>query len=135
MIIPADFIVPDNDEWDNEIHGMKLGKKVHHIRFQNQYKDFKEELREIGLVWGLWDRDVYMYEKTIRALKRYKDIYSIMMVSKTFIVPNDDSWSDELKGFALGHVVGHIRYDKKYQEYKDELDKIGFVWKMRNADL
>jgi len=132
MLIPADFIVPHDDEWDKEIHGMKLGKKVHHIRFQNQYKTFKADLKSIGLVW---DREVYIYEKTIRALKRYKDIHGDLMVSKTFIVPNDDdSWSDELKGFDLGRIVGHIRYDKKYEEYKDELDKIGFIWRIRNAD-
>ena len=77
----------------------------------------------------------YAYEKTIRALKRYKDIHGDLMVSKTFIVPNDDdSWSDELKGFDLGRIVGQIRYDKKYQEYKDELDKIGVIWRIRNAD-
>ena len=132
MLIPADFIVPHDDQWDKEIHGIKLGKKVHHIRFQNQYKTFKEDLKSIGLVW---DREVYIYEKTIRALKRYKEIFGDLMVSKTFIVPkDDDSWSDELKGFDLGRIVGHIRYDKKYQEYKDELDKIGFIWRIRNAD-
>lgn len=127
MLIPSKFIVPTTSEWPKEIHGLKLGNKVHHIRFQNQYKSFRNDLQSIGFVWN---SEIYSYEKTLRALKLYKKIYGDMNIKKTFIVPNDDKWPEELKGFDLGSIVGSIRYDGRYEEHKDELDKLGFVWRL-----
>jgi len=129
MLVPCNFIVPTNLYWPKEIHGLKLGNKVHHIRFQNQYKIFRNDLQSIGFVWN---SEIYIYEKTIRALKVYKKIYGDMNIKKTFIVPNDKLWPEELRGFDLGTIVASIRYDGRYEDHKDELDNLGFVWRLKN---
>lgn len=35
--IPEDFVIPSNDEWPNEIHGMRLGSAMKFAKENNKY--------------------------------------------------------------------------------------------------
>jgi hypothetical protein len=55
------------------------------------------------------------------ALLRYKEIYGHMVVMKSFIVPFDNSWPDNMWGIKLGSIALRIRNMNGYKEHRDEL--------------
>jgi hypothetical protein len=52
LVVPFHYVVPfDDPRFSQRIRGMKLGNVVHNIRNQNNYKDHREELVEMGFVF------------------------------------------------------------------------------------
>lgn len=62
LLVPQAFTVPSDDaQWDEELHGLKLGARVNAIRSQGALvaKDQKrmDKLNEMGFVWELHNND------------------------------------------------------------------------------
>mmetsp|Transcript_6220 Transcript_6220/g.15388 ORF Transcript_6220/g.15388 Transcript_6220/m.15388 type:complete len:1098 (+) Transcript_6220:302-3595(+) len=71
------------------------------------------------------------------ALQLYKAAYGDLKVPAKFVVPSDAPWPEPAWGMKLGQKVGFIRetglYVSKSQNRRQELEKLGFVWKLRAA--
>ena len=52
LLIKRDFLVPENDDrYPKEAHGLKLGHRVHNIRYRGDYPEHREQLEALGIVF------------------------------------------------------------------------------------
>jgi Helicase associated domain len=84
--------------------------------------DFKRRIN-----YGVWDT-------TRQALQVYKDLHGHLLVPQVFVIPTDDpKWPEQIRGLKLGEIVSGIRTKGYYQNYKDELQEMGFCFeRLRN---
>ena len=129
MGVPVRFIVPRNVIWPEKTWGMKLGYTVKDIRYDRIYRDRKEDLKKLGFDFRMAKRKI-SFDLILKALLKYKDIYSDLLVPQLFVVPNNDEWSTDTWGVSLGVIVARIR-SGYYAERKDDLARIGFVFSVR----
>jgi hypothetical protein len=126
LLVPRGFTVSIDDEWEDDLVGLKLGYIVNNIRYNNAYKQYRLELEEMG-----FDYDpqliLYGWDLVERALQAYKERVGHLCVPRKFAIPNNDaSWPKELWGMKLGNAVSHIRNDNHYEERRKELEAMGF---------
>lgn len=63
------------------------------------------------------------------ALLVYKNIYGHLSVPYHYAIPLDDErYSMEFRGKALGSIVNNIIYNRQYKEFEQELLSIGFTY-------
>jgi CRISPR/Cas system-associated protein Cas5 (RAMP superfamily) len=128
LLVPRGFIIPEEDEWEKILWGVKLGTAVGGIRNNNVYKQYRPDLEEMGFDY---DRQFiqmfYGWDLVKRALLAYKDRVGHMRVPSRFAIPKDDaSWEKELWGIKLGNSVQNIRNRNNYEERREELETMGF---------
>lgn len=69
------------------------------------------------------------YEATRELLVRYKQLRGNMKIHTTFRIPrNSESWPESSWGYRLGKVAYRIRYGRLFIFYRDDLEKIGFIF-------
>ena len=103
--------------------GIRLGRIVKSIR-TGKWKTSeteKEELNKLGFVWKI--ERALQFEKVTMLLKEYKEKYGDCLVPVSYVTES---------GIRLGLIVSSIRAgNRKTSEVeKEELNKLGFVWKV-----
>jgi hypothetical protein len=132
MLVPQIFVIPNDNNWPEEMWGCKLGRLVQNIRYGYAHKDQRDDLISIGFVFDD-TRKIHAdaaYDLTRRMLLRYKELYGNMLVPQKYVVPsNDDNWPDEeMWGYKLGRAVSRIRYGRQHAEKRGDLKSIGFTF-------
>ncbi len=137
--VPHTFVVPNNDpRWPFEMHGMKLGSVVDHLR---QLKGHLSQhqlhaLDALGFDWAFSRHD--NWEKNILALTTYEEIYGHMRVPRNFVVPtNDRMWPEGTHGMKLGNLVNRLRLKRNSlsQHQIDCLNFFGFEWTLKTKKV
>jgi hypothetical protein len=128
LLVPYGFIVPEGDEWEKELWGMKLGAAVQSIRNRNAYKQYRPELEAMGFDYdSQLIKTSYGWDLVRRALQAYKGKHGHMRVPYKFRFINyDPSWPNVLWGIKLGYMVNRIRNANLYKERREELEEMGF---------
>lgn len=131
--IPRDFIVPSETPWPESAWGMRLGYIVatinSHRMFYTEMQHDKPHLQALGYTWevlfGKWAKEF------VPALRYYKAQYGHCDVPSWYVVPSSDTlWPTDLRGYALGKHVVHVR--RKGRTHSDvadvvtDLDTLGF---------
>uniref|UniRef100_K3WZY4 Helicase-associated domain-containing protein n=1 Tax=Globisporangium ultimum (strain ATCC 200006 / CBS 805.95 / DAOM BR144) TaxID=431595 RepID=K3WZY4_GLOUD len=141
-----DVIVPhhlQHESWSKELHGMRLGVKVHKFVqavMKGTHKQSAKQLAqltELGFPWSDWRE--YVFENvTVPALETYLQKEGHLFVPQKFVCPHgDQTWPRPTWGFPLGTQVATLRKHKDTSLLADHhvevLGQMGFVWKVRDA--
>jgi hypothetical protein len=78
------------------------------------------------------------WEVAKSALKLYHEKHGHMDVPRSFVVPREGSWPEDLLDKQLGEDVSQIRSHNRYDardklERKQWLEEHGFRWKLRQS--
>jgi hypothetical protein len=134
-LVPVKLVVPIDEKWPVECHGMKLGAEA--ARYRAKYRrgsmHASDELvlSEIGFAF---DNNDWKWEHRVQsALVTYKEEHGDLNVTQEFMIPSSAPWTEETWGMKLGSIVNTIRAKGIYlsddkPERKKWLDEIGFVW-------
>ena len=83
-------------------------------------------------------REQKLYSLTTKALLKYRDTFGDVKVPRMFVVPDDDSWGDKIRGLKLGPNLYHIANNRVYAEYYPDLEELGIkieAWHKQNIDI
>ncbi len=115
--VPGNYICED---------GYKLGEKTRYLRTGafTYAEKHKAELNEIGFVW-----DARRYEKVeyLKRLKGYKEEYGDCIVPTNYICEDGYKLGEKTRSLRKGNTLAD-------EEYKAELNEIGFVWDVRKYE-
>lgn len=129
LLVTNSFVIPHDDEWPKEVHGVPLGQEVHYIRKLHKSRKLpvkeREELDSIGFIWHAM---AYRYERVLRALKHFKDIHGHCKVHQLFTIPTSTpQWPKELWGYRLGSVIRNIRSShSRYEPIREAIAELGY---------
>lgn len=125
--IPKKFIIPIDDNWPKVLWGFKLGKEIKNINQRDSLKQYKYELENIGLDLNDYSKK-FNIKDILKAIEIYKinnNINGLLLIPKSFIIPDNNNWPNELKGLELGKIVNNIyKYRSRMKQPKLELEKI-----------
>ena len=139
-LVPVKLVVPIDEKWPVECHGMKLGAEAASYRGKHRRgtMDASDELvlLEIGFAF---DNNDWKWEHRVQsALVTYKEEHGDLNVPHVFVVPSSAPWAEETWGMKLGSTVENIRHNGIYliddkPERKDWLDEMGFRWRATSS--
>lgn len=137
--IPAKFEVPNQNPWPSNLAGLRLGKRLEKILktedFFTKHAGKVDKLSQTGFNPSS-DSLVDDWRIIHDALKVYKTIYGNLRVASKFEVPDDEPWPRYCRTVKLGVRVAAIRsagrYVKDHPDRKEDLDKLGFEWRLRD---
>ena len=67
------------------------------------------------------------FEHYIEALKKYKELYGNMLVSRFFTVPEGTTdWPEHLHGMKLGCLLREVKRGRSHQNRREELRALGY---------
>lgn len=154
MLIPTDFVIPENDPAWPARKNRKLGRQVVMLRQRRHSipQVFEERLtQELGFVWNVrayLETNPHVVHKcnkvrptVLKALENYRKINGHVNVPIAFIIPEEDPhWPAELtSGWTkrLGKQVNQLRTRKKTldPEFVQELDELGFRWRIPKTQI
>jgi hypothetical protein len=134
-LVPVKLVVPLDEKWPVECHGMKLGAEANSLRVKFKRGTINESdrsvLTEIGSVF---DYNAWKWEHRVQSgFVTYKEEQGDLNVPREFVIPSSAPWAEETWGMKLGTIVNTIRDQGIYlrddkPERKEWLDEIGFVW-------
>jgi hypothetical protein len=140
--VSTSFVVPSEEAWPEESWGLMLGsrgltlgttmKPCEYIRF---HPERLQQLRSRKFVFDDLER---RWEETKSALKLFHEKHGHMDVPKSFVVPREDSWPEEVWDKRLGNDVRGMRSQNIYEardipERRLWLEEHGFRWKLRQS--
>ena len=138
--IPVKFEVPGTNPWPSHLHGLRLGRRLEKLLssedFITGYPEKVNELSKLGFapdVESLVDDWRIIHD----AMKVYKQVYGNLRVASKYEVPDDDIWPRYCRNIKLGVRVAAIRsagrYVKDHPKRKQDLDDLGFEWRLRDT--
>jgi hypothetical protein len=121
-----------NNEWPDEVWGMRLGTVVSSIRAGKSFMSYREEFAKVG--FDLRKQKIhYGVSAVLAALKRYLELFGDFFVPIKFCIPSDtDLWPRETWGMKLGVVKRNVRSGRSFSMQKEGLSALGFQF--RNYD-
>ena len=125
LLVPRDFVIPNDPDWADDLWGMKLGSTVSYIRNKGSYSEYRAELEEMGFSFDS-QSTAHGWEKVKRALLTYKSLHEDFLVPIDFVIPNGGDWAEDLWGMQLGVTASHIRNKSSYSTFKPQLEEMGF---------
>ena len=135
-LVPVKLVVPIDEKWPVECHGMKLGAAAasYRAKYRRDTLDAADELvlSEIGFAF---DNNDWKWEHRVQsAFVTYKEEQGDLNVPNAFEVPSIAPWAEETWGMTLGKTVSMIRSQGIYlsddkPERKEWLDEMGFRWR------
>jgi hypothetical protein len=154
--IPQRYVIPDEDErYPEAYRGRSLGSICHNIRYNQLYREQKEDLIALGYeeFERKTDRNTSSsstanantpttpthtsgsrngrgnFEECKAALLVYKSLYGNLFVPYDYVIPKDDThYAENYRGRALGSIVRNIIYNNQYKDYRDELSSMGIEY-------
>ncbi|KAF4144103.1 Helicase associated domain-containing protein [Phytophthora infestans] len=144
FLVPYTFQVPqkesqssDNNPWPQETHGLNLGREIRKFvdvsnpKISPELHNIRRQLDTVGFP-QIRDWKRFQWEqKSLSALKTFKQIQGDLLVPRKFVVPEEDrQWPKPTWGLKLGSHVNFLRQTReKLTTYQvQDLDDIGFVW-------
>ena len=80
-------------------------------------------------------RALQAYDLLRRTLLKYKELHGHLLVPSDFVVTHDDSfWPEEMWGFRLGSNVNDIRINNSFNDKREDLQSIGFIFNTANTN-
>ena len=111
--IPTDYCTSD---------GLKLGRIVNTLRTGARKTSAKQKARldKLGFVW----KCAVSFEELVNLLMNYKNEHGDLLIPTRYCTP---------EGVKLGNLVHNIRVGSRKitAEEREQLDEVGFVWKVR----
>lgn len=137
------YITPCNSSWPNRLQNSALGRFLTNIRYKGEeyYKREHPLLHKTLIQYQFrWQPKDSMkpFPEKVEILKKYYEINGHLNGLSNFVIPRDhENWPQCYQGIRLGIMVSTIRskgrsyYAKKYPNECDELENLGFVWRMK----
>ena len=121
MVIPREFVIPDNEDWPEEMWDQKLGSIAELIRY-GSYAERRQDLISIGFEYTA-KQTKFDFQCVKIAVFKYREFtYGSAAVPQSFKIPHDSTWyPEETWGMPLGSIVYRIRSGEKWPEKKSEL--------------
>ena len=128
IMLHFNYRVPARAPYPEHTWGFKLGSAVHSVKYYDKYAEYRPVLSELGISTA--DENERKFERFMVALETFKKLYGHLRVPRSFVVPDNSSWPQELRGLKLGVVVSSTRAKKTHDfpERVARLNEIGFVW-------
>ena len=125
LLMPVKFVIPHNDSrYPEESWGLPLGKLVEDIRDDKIFKESKQALQDLGLIYEKKKRPAFKDIAT--ALRTYRDIHGHCNVPTSFAIAEGDlAYPVQVQGMQLGNLMHSIRTQGLYKEHKQVLVDIG----------
>eukprot|EP01041_Mallomonas_annulata_P008905 gene8905-18430_t len=135
LMVPGSFKVPRHTAYPAEAWGMKLGENVRNIRRGLAYRSdhFRSSLEEIGFDFRVVMADYREFDRIFLALKIYNDIHGNFNVPRSWCVPKQEPWPEQLWGLRLGSSIALIRRGDYSSEHVATLMSIGFIPKQQRV--
>jgi hypothetical protein len=134
-LVPLKLVVPIDEKWPVECHGMELGAKAasYRAKYRRGTMDTTDELVLSELGFAFDNNDWKWEHKVQSAFVTYKEEHGDLNVPVAFVIPSSATWAEELWGMKFGMIVNNIRAKGYYlsddkPERKEWLDEMGFVW-------
>jgi hypothetical protein len=138
--IPVKFEVPATNPWPSHLHGLRLGRRLEKLLssddFFSAYPEKVKELSKLGFnpsIESLVDDWRVIHD----AMKVYKTLYGNLRVASKYEVPDEPGWPRYCRSVKLGVRVAAIRsagrYVKDHPKRKQDLDDLGFEWRLRDS--
>lgn len=138
--IPVKFEVPASNPWPSHLHGLRLGRRLEKLLssddFFSAYPEKVKELSKLGFnpsIESLVDDWRVIHD----AMKVYKAVYGNLRVASKYEVPDEPGWPRYCRSVKLGVRVAAIRsagrYVKDHPKRKQDLDDLGFEWRLRDS--
>jgi hypothetical protein len=125
LSIPDNFIVPTRDPyWPESIWAMRLGRLIKAIPQKIGFLSWGKFIDEVNEHFGKNQRTSagISFDRIKEALDTYKRIYGHHRVPPYFNIALEDARFPEfIRGIKLGHVMGLIRRDERYVDWRREL--------------
>ena len=147
VMVPFNFVVPENSDWPKATWKIPLGSCVHRMRLRHDFLrgpsagSRRDQLDGLGFVWDVSEHKFRLFFTALRYYAKLETngATGLLKVPNKFVVPkNDLRWPEELWGYPLGDKCVAVRqkqlYVKNNNERKAALESIGFPWN-GNADL
>ena len=130
--VPRNFVVPENDSnYPENTWNVNLGTVLHTIRIDGGFSEHKDRLIALGVDFNVKEINVVGFDVIHSALKVYKEIHGNLKMKTSFVVPeNDERYPKETHGLKLGSRVRNIRYHGAYPEHREQLEALGFHFKV-----
>ncbi|OQR91160.1 hypothetical protein THRCLA_09087 [Thraustotheca clavata] len=128
LLVPANYIIPQSENYPKDVWGMKLGYVVDNLRRRPALAaSQQDDLKQIGFIW---DHLEYIWLKKVAALAHYKKLHGNLDIVKGYRVPYDESWPAEFHGMRLQQAIEYLRFRKNElsDKVKDAVDALGFTW-------
>jgi hypothetical protein len=139
--VPRSFVVPESEEWPEEMWGKKLGATVNRIRssdyFVRDSQERRQWLEEAGFRFEtahqiLVANDEQWEKKVLPAITTYKQVHGDLQVPGEYVVPSSGEWEEALWNMQLGSAVTRIRSNSYFvrdrPDRQKQLNELGFVW-------
>jgi hypothetical protein len=138
--VPKGFVVPESEEWQEDIWGTKLGNAVAKIRtsdyFVRDSQERRQWLEEAGFRFETAHQILVANEqwenKVLPAITTYKQVHGDLQVPQDFVVPSSGEWEEGLWSMQLGRAVHSIRSSSTFvrdrPDRQKQLGELGFVW-------
>jgi hypothetical protein len=104
--VPQSFVVPESEEWREEMWGKELGNTVSSIRTQDYFvRDSQERMQwseEAGFRFETADcnsqpaNDEQWEKKVLPAITTYKQVHGDLQVPSEYVVPSSGEWEEGL---------------------------------------
>lgn len=136
LVIPRRYIVPKEDAYPSEWHGVDLSSALYNMRWWLRHvKQNPERVTELNKLGFIWERLQPEWNLVLEALITYLSLNGDLLVPTTFVVPHDsEHYPKATWGLQLGNCVFRIRsrHDflrgDKAESRRAQLDGLGFVW-------
>lgn len=135
LILPRRFVVPEQDDYPKELHGIDLAGTVYDMKWwQRHVKERPDRVAELNQLGFVWERLQSEWNLVLEGLMAYGTIHGNLLVPSKFVVPYEQDWPKATWGLALGNCVYRIRSRGDFLQgcnawsRRDQLDAIGFVW-------
>jgi G3E family GTPase len=134
-LVPVKLVVPIDEKWPVECHGMKLGAEAasYRAKYRRCTMNASDELVLSEIGFAFHNNDWKWEHKVQSAFVTYKEEHGDLHVTREFVIPSSAPWADETWGMNLGSTVHDIRAKGIYlsddkPERREWLDEVGFVW-------
>jgi hypothetical protein len=135
--IEKDFVVPADESWPQEIHGMHLGTIFDDLK--NYKLPVHDGLRKDLTVLGFNLNDQPFSDPEFQvfwdALVVYKSIHNSLKMSISFVIPEDPQYPQKFWGLPLGGLLNSIRIKGEYPQYKRRLLELGVEYALKKHDF
>ena len=131
MLVPAEYSIPWNESYPEEMWGLRLGNSVAHIRSHGYFSAHKDELIAIGFIYSK-QKNTFGWDAIKLALETYKKLHGNLSIPQLFIVPSESAdWPGVLSGLKLGCILKNIRIQGSYADHHKELAEMGVKWPLK----
>ena len=105
--------------------GVKHGHLKESIRRGFSYKDYRDELVEMGYEFSSRKNALVEWPRLQLALTTYKQIHGNLDVNAKYVIPSAQEFPQDTWGVRLGRILHTIQTQKAHLQHHDELIAMG----------